>query len=208
MQRAQNLCPVINEVFATRGNSFDGRDLRDAAPCDRDGEVAGDGGCGHGRRAQCWRLPLHELDDGGGTRGEREGEVGDDARLRRRGDALGEVRRRENDVGAGDGVVRSLLQGGATGILDGPEGIAVEDEGEGLACDWRSDLVEDIGGRRLASRGGICGAVGQAVLGGGLCFGEDLEGGWVAPFACCAVKVVEAIVPENSGKVVLGSSVN
>jgi hypothetical protein len=40
LQRAQELCPVINEVFATGGKSFDGRDRRDAAPCNGDGEVS------------------------------------------------------------------------------------------------------------------------------------------------------------------------
>lgn len=208
LQRAQHLCPVINEVFATGSQSFDGRDLRDATPCNGDGEITGDGRCGNGRRTQCWRLPLHELDNGGGARGEHEGEVGDDARLCRRGEVLREVRRRENEVGAGDGIVCSLLQGSTAGVPDGPECIAIEDKWEGLARDWCSDLVEDIGGRRLACRGSVCGAVGQAVFGGGLCFGDDLEGGRVTPVTGCPVKVVEAVVPENSSKVVLGSSVS
>lgn len=204
LQWSQDLRPVIKEVSAVLRERLNSSGFGEPLPRNGDREVrARDVGSDSGFSLQNGFVPLDELDEGGGAGGEGEGESSADAGGGGGGEESGEEGGREGEGGVGEGVVFVWGQGCAVGELDGVEGVAVEEEGEALGGDFCAGLVEDVGGGLLGCGGGVLGTVWEAVFDAGVRVGEDGDGDRVAPGAGFAVEVVEAVVPEDVGDVVL-----
>lgn len=96
----------------------------------------------------------------------------------------------------GNGVVGGS-DGGSGAVLDGDKGVAVQGVFHALGCNCRTDFVEEVGSGRLSGCCLVSCCLWEGVGNASCALEDNVNCNRIVPSICCAVEVVEAVIPED-----------